>query len=59
MGTNLSHLNPGPESKGIVCSRCGGRHFYTVYTRARASSILRLKQCRYCGRRVYTKEKIL
>lgn len=48
-----------PEPKGLVCPNCGCRHFYVVYTRPRAEKIVRRKECRYCGRRVTTTEKVV
>ena len=49
---------PTAESKGLVCPNCGCRHFYVVYTRPRAEKIVRRKECRHCGRRVTTSERI-
>jgi hypothetical protein len=45
---------PAPQS--IVCRDCGCGHFYTLYTRHKPGYILRMKQCRYCGRRIHTRE---
>ncbi len=42
---------------GIVCPRCGCRHFRVVYTRRKPSVIMRLRECRHCGRRIVTKER--
>jgi transcriptional regulator NrdR family protein len=49
---------PAAEPKGVVCPNCGCRHFYVVYTRPRAEKIVRRKECRHCGRRVMTYERI-
>jgi transcriptional regulator NrdR family protein len=46
------------EPKGLVCPNCGCRHFYVVYTRPRAEKIVRRKECRHCGRRVTTTERV-
>jgi transcriptional regulator NrdR family protein len=43
---------------GLECPRCGCRHFRVIYTRPRNGSILRRKECRHCGRRVVTRERI-
>ncbi len=45
-----------PEKKGLVCRHCGCAHFYVVYTRPTKGGIRRLRQCRYCGRRMLTRE---
>jgi hypothetical protein len=47
------------EPQGIECPKCGCRHLYVVYTRQRNKRILRVRQCRYCGRRVMTCEEII
>ena len=52
-----------PESDaragGIECPRCGCRHLYVVYTRQRPKKILRVRECRYCGRRITTWERTI
>ena len=49
----------GPErhTEGIECPRCGCRHLYVVYTRHRGKKVLRLRECRHCGRRIMTYEQ--
>jgi transcriptional regulator NrdR family protein len=47
------------RTEGIQCPRCGCRHMYVVYTRQRAKRILRVRECRYCGRRLKTYEQAL
>ena len=51
-----------PESdaraRGIECPRCGCRHVYVVYTRQRLMKILRVRECRHCGRRIKTYEQV-
>lgn len=47
-----------PEPRGIECRKCGCRHFTVVYTRHREDKITRLRQCRHCGARVSTTERI-
>ena len=44
------------SARGLVCRRCGCRHFDVVYTRPREGFILRLRECRNCGRRIVTRE---
>ena len=51
---------PAAEPIGLVCSRCGCRHFFVLYTRpARGDRIRRRKECRHCGRQITTFEKPL
>ena len=43
--------------RGIECSRCGCRHFYTTHTEPlRDGRIRRRKECRHCGRKIVTYE---
>ena len=44
---------------GLVCPKCGCRHFFTVYTRRRNDGIVRRKRCRYCGTTITTREKVV
>lgn len=45
--------------RGLECPRCGCRHFRVIYTRAAwGGRIMRRRQCRHCGRRVTTSERI-
>ena len=44
---------------GLVCRRCGCRHFHTIYTRPRNDGVIRRKRCRNCGHAVTTREKIV
>jgi transcriptional regulator NrdR family protein len=44
--------------RGLVCPRCGCRHFEVVYTRASfGAKIIRRRECRHCGKRITTWEK--
>jgi len=48
-----------PESFGIMCPRCGCRHFEVYDTRpAPGGRIRRRRECRHCGRRIVTHEKL-
>ncbi len=43
--------------RGIECSQCGCRHFYTTHTEPlRDGRIRRRKVCRHCGRKMVTFE---
>lgn len=44
---------------GLICRKCGCRHFHTIYTRRRNDGIVRRKECRNCGRRIVTQERIV
>jgi len=47
-----------PEARGLVCPRCGCRHFRVVYTRpAYGGRVARRRECRHCGRRITTIER--
>ena len=48
---------PTAKREGLECRRCGCRHFLTLYTRHRGDAIQRRKECRYCGLRIFTREK--
>jgi len=46
-------------SRGLDCPRCGCRHFRVIYTRAAwGGRIVRRRECRHCGRRITTSERI-
>jgi len=51
---------PDPEEqRGLACPKCGCNHFFVVYTRpARDGKIVRSRECRHCGRRVITYERV-
>jgi transcriptional regulator NrdR family protein len=49
---------PAPAAPGLVCPKCGCRHFAVVYTRPRVGYIMRVRSCRHCGKRVVTRERI-
>lgn len=46
------------RSLGLECPRCACRHLPVLYTRYRPKKIVRVRQCRHCGRRVITYEAI-
>jgi transcriptional regulator NrdR family protein len=46
--------------RGIRCPRCGCAHFRVIYTRRTIGGrIVRRRECRHCGRRVTTSERIV
>lgn len=53
----LSEIQNRPDADtGLICPKCGGRHFYTVNTRPIHRGVRRLKECRHCQRRLHTTE---
>lgn len=45
---------------GLECPRCGCRHFKVVYTRPGGEgAIQRRRECRHCGWRCTTREKVI
>lgn len=47
------------QPAGLVCPRCGCAHFWTLRTTRRSGRIVRHRECRHCGRRFTTAEKIV
>lgn len=45
------------DARGLICRQCGCRHFNVYYTRQKGNYILRVRICRYCGRKLTTHEK--
>ncbi|MFN7430709.1 MAG: hypothetical protein ACK5TP_09030 [bacterium] len=60
----MKHPEPAkPQStskpKGLECPSCGRRHFEVLYTRATPwGTIRQRRECRHCGRRVTTSERL-
>lgn len=53
-------IEKADEQRGIVCPRCGCTDFRVVYTRASwGNRIVRRRECRHCGRRVTTTERLV
>jgi len=59
----LTTVNPqqsASDQRGLECRECGCRHFRVVYTRAqRGDCVIRRRECRYCGRRMTTREQAI
>jgi len=48
------------EPRGIECRRCGCRHLEVVYTRRQQNQmVLRRRECRHCGARLSTVERVI
>ena len=47
------------EKRGLECPRCGCGHFRVLYTRRTwGGRLLRRRECRHCGQRMTTYEKV-
>ena len=46
------------NDRGIECRDCGCRDLRVIYTRRSIGQIIRRRECRHCGRRMTTREKI-
>lgn len=51
-------VQPADPPRGLICPKCGCRHLPVVYTRPRAGHILRMRECRHCGKRIPTRERV-
>ena len=63
-GESKPEVDPVEENQneppvGLECRKCGCRHFYTIETRQQTNAIVRRRECRYCGRRLTTREKVV
>ena len=58
MASDGTKTAPVARAEGIECPRCGCRHLYVVYTRHHNKKILRVRECRHCGRRIKTYEQV-
>lgn len=51
---------PRDDDRGLRCRHCGCRQFSVVYTRrAWGGKLVRRRECRNCGHRVTTCERII
>jgi len=44
------------ERPGVACRKCGCCHLPVYYTRRQLGCIVRVRECRHCGRRLVTRE---
>lgn len=54
----LSDLR-GNSSTGLECKACGCRHFRVVQTRPKQGYIYRQRECRHCGTKATTTERVV
>lgn len=48
------------DDRGLRCRHCGCVHFRVLYTRrAWGGKLVRRRECRHCGKRVTTAERII
>lgn len=60
MKEDASGKTEGDDDRGLRCRHCGCRHFYVIYTRrAWGGKLVRRRECRHCGQRVTTCERII
>jgi DNA-directed RNA polymerase subunit M/transcription elongation factor TFIIS len=57
LSTKMTTDQQRSQPCGVICPRCDCRHSYVIYTRHRQEHILRLRECRACGRRWTTRER--
>jgi transcriptional regulator NrdR family protein len=53
------HKQTPNDKHGLACSRCGCRDLRVVYTRPRATGVIRRRECRHCGHRMTTWERAM
>jgi len=56
VGPGDQHANDAGDPGGLVCRACGCRHFRVVYVKRIAAGLLRVRECRHCGKRMRTRE---
>lgn len=45
------------QKLGLICRACGCEHFRVIYLKRLLNGVLmRLRECRHCGRRITTRE---
>jgi transcriptional regulator NrdR family protein len=59
MTTSVSKPTEPNEPRGLVCPKCGCRHFELVKISHVVGYIRRRRACRYCGHRITTSERIV
>jgi len=56
----VKEKQPDSELRGLRCRSCGGQRFRVVYTRrAWGRKVVRRRECRQCGERVTTWERVI
>lgn len=48
------------DGRGLRCRYCGCHHFFVIYTRrAQGERLIRRRECRHCGARITTFERMI
>ena len=47
-----------PQTEGLESPACGCRHLPVLYTRRHPKRVKRVRECRHCGRRIVSYERI-
>lgn len=55
----MSEAQAPKTVRGIECPSCGCRQLFVLYTRHRVSTIVRVRRCRHCHRRIVTYERMV
>ena len=55
--TEQKTSNPTQERRGLECRTCGCKHLRVIYTRQRIGGLRRKRECRNCGRQMWTMER--
>jgi len=60
----MDNMIPKPTTsnlleRGLKCHDCGGKRFKVIYTRSGPGVIKRRRECRGCGRRLTTWERVV
>lgn len=56
---NPTSTKPEDTPRGLVCPKCGCRHFELVKISHAVGYVRRRRACRHCGHRVTTTERIV
>lgn len=57
LATMAAEKDKQEENTGIVCPHCGCADLRVVYTRRYGTRKIRRRECRHCGRRMFTFEE--
>jgi hypothetical protein len=55
----MSDTSSSGTGAGLCCPRCGHCRWRVIYTRAGGGRVMRRRECRACGHRVTTWERIV
>ena len=56
----MDNESKNTEERGLKCRECGCQHFRVIYTRAAwGGKLVRRRECRHCGTRMTTWERMI